>query len=35
MLDRYGGITDPYQAHPRFCVDGDVFLQADAGFRYT
>jgi hypothetical protein len=35
MLDRCGGIADSYQAHPRFCVDDDVFLQDDAGFRYT
>jgi hypothetical protein len=35
MLGCYGGIADSYQAHPRFCVDDDVFLQDDAGFRYT
>jgi hypothetical protein len=35
MLDWYGGIADTYQAHSDFCVDDDVFLQADAGFRYT
>jgi hypothetical protein len=35
MLGRYGGIADPYQDHRHFCVDDDVFLQDDAGFRYT
>jgi hypothetical protein len=35
ILDLYGGIADSHQAHPRFCVGDDVFLQADAGFPYT
>jgi hypothetical protein len=35
MLDRYGGMADAHEAHSDFCVDDDVFLQADAGFRYT
>jgi hypothetical protein len=35
MLDWYGGIADAHEAHSDFCVDGDVFLQDDAGFRYT
>jgi hypothetical protein len=35
VLDLYVGGAGFPEAHSGFCVGDDVFLQADAGFRYS